>query len=278
MKLLTQENMDNAIVKDVFGVLGAVCWSIQLLPQVILNYRRHSAAGLSPAFMLSWAFAGIPLGVYNIVSGFSIALQVQPQILTALSLVTWGQCHYYERKWSIGKVLAVAGTAGCVLGGIETGLVFALHAGREQGTTWPLTLMAVLAAVLLALGVCEQYLGIWKSRSVEGISFLFCGIDALGDVTSIISVIFGTHLDILGLVIYGVEFVMWMGVFSLGFYLRWHPWLSSKLHRRHHCHDEPSDEPSAAGHGIALHDLPSSTSVFRTASTQTGLHHRVGAA
>lgn len=269
--------MDNTVISNVMGTLGAVCWSIQLTPQIILNYRRHSAAGLSPAFMLFWASAGIPLGVYNITSGLSIALQVQPQILTALSLLTWAQCRYYERRWSLPRVVAVTGSAGCVMGGLEAALVFALRGGIDRGTVWPLTLMAVLAALLLTLGVCEQYLAIWKKRSVEGISFLFCGIDALGDVTSIISVVFERHLDILGLVIYGVEFVMWMGVFALGFYFKWLPWLSNKLRESNRHHRENDAEPSRP-HSIALHDLPSSTSVFRTASGQTEIRHRVGVA
>ena len=45
--------------------------------------------------MILWACAGVPLGAYNIASGFNIALQVQPQILTTLSLVTWAQCCFY---------------------------------------------------------------------------------------------------------------------------------------------------------------------------------------
>lgn len=270
--------MDRPVLSYVFGTLGAVCWSVQLAPQILLNARRRSAAGLSPAFMLFWAAAGLPLGVYNVVAGASVALQVQPQVLTALSLVTWAQCYYYERGWRVGKVLAVAGTAACVMGGVEAGLVFALRAGVDEGTTWPLTLMAVLAALLLALGVCEQYLAIWKNRSVEGISFLFCGIDALGDVTSIISVLFERRLNVLGLVIYGVEFVMWMGVFALGFYFKWIPWLSSKLHRGAQRRSEDDQDSPAVNHGIAMHDLPSSTSVFRTASGQAELRHRAGAA
>jgi len=44
-----------------------------------------------------WAWAGVPLGVYNISEGFNVALRVQPQILTALSLVTWVQCRHYQR-------------------------------------------------------------------------------------------------------------------------------------------------------------------------------------
>jgi len=46
--------------------------------------------------MMLWAWAGVPLGVYNIVSNLSIALQVQAQILAFLSLLTWSQVYYYE--------------------------------------------------------------------------------------------------------------------------------------------------------------------------------------
>lgn len=50
--------------------------------------------------MMLWAWAGVPLGVYNIVEEFNVALRIQPQILTFLSLVTWIQCYYYERvRW-----------------------------------------------------------------------------------------------------------------------------------------------------------------------------------
>lgn len=46
--------------------------------------------------MLLWAIAGVPLGAYNISEDFNIALRIQPQILTTLSLITWGQCFYYD--------------------------------------------------------------------------------------------------------------------------------------------------------------------------------------
>jgi hypothetical protein len=69
----------------------------QLIPQIVINYRRHNATGLQPTMMMMWACAGVPLGVYNIAKEFNIALQIQPQILTFLSLVTWIQCYYYEQ-------------------------------------------------------------------------------------------------------------------------------------------------------------------------------------
>jgi hypothetical protein len=48
----SSSTMENAAVSNAFGVLGAVCWSVQLIPQVVLNYRRHSARGLSAPFMM----------------------------------------------------------------------------------------------------------------------------------------------------------------------------------------------------------------------------------
>jgi hypothetical protein len=202
-------------------------------------------------------------------------LQIQPQLLTALSLVTWIQCYYYERKWSVPKALALVVPVACVMGGIEAGLVFALRVGIRHDVDWPLTLLAVLAALFLALGVLEQYLAIHKHRSVEGISFLFCGIDALGDLTSTISVIFEPKLSVLGLVIYNVEFVLWMGIFACGGYFKLLPCLKRKMQRR-----RSSKAPAVPGRegldadAIAMHDLPSSTSVFRTPSAEHDLRNR----
>jgi hypothetical protein len=73
-----------------------VTWMYQLIPQIIINFRRHNTLGLQRSMMLLWACAGVPLGAYNVMGNFNIALQVQPQILTTLSLITWIQCHYYE--------------------------------------------------------------------------------------------------------------------------------------------------------------------------------------
>jgi len=222
-----------------------------------------------------WACAGVPLGVFNIVSNFNIALQVQPQILTFLSLVTWIQCYYYERKWSISKALAVVLPVACVMGGIEAGLVFALRISIRHGTDWLPNLMAILAALFLALGVLEQYVAIYKQRSVEGISFLFCGIDALGDLTSTIAVIFEPKISILGLVIYNVEFLMWMGIFACGGYYKLLPALRRQIKRRSTGDSARTSNEVGGGDGIAIHEMPSSTSVFRTPSAEHELRGRV---
>lgn len=75
-----------------------------------------------------------------------------------------------------------------LFGGIEAGLIFALQAAKRRGLEWPLILMAVLSACLLAAGVLRHYWDIYVHRTVRGISFIFVGIDAAGDLFSLLSV------------------------------------------------------------------------------------------
>lgn len=185
-----------------------------------MNWRRHDSESLSPIFFLSWAIAGVPLGVYNIADDYNIALQVQPNILIFLSLFTWAQCQYYGRKRPIKSVVAFSAVLGATLGGIEAGLVFALRVANERGQEWAATLMAIVAAILLAGGVLRHYLDMWKTRSDAGISLKFALLDASGDVASLLSVVFQPRLSVLGLVIYGSELVIWIGLIMIVIYYR----------------------------------------------------------
>jgi hypothetical protein len=123
---------------------------------------------------------------------------------------------------------------------------FALKSPARKGFEWPLILMAVLSALFLALGVLRHYVDIWQHRSVRGISFLFVGIDAAGDLTSLLSLcaslrirleevteglmlwrlgcfaVFEPKFDVLGCIIYSVELVLWIGIMTCGIY--YHYW------------------------------------------------------
>lgn len=169
---------------------------------------------------MSWAVAGVPLGVYNISDDFNIALQVQPNILIFLSLVTWSQCKYYGDNWTLKKVSLFSVTTALVLGGTETGLVFALRVARRKGDDWVFTFMAVLAAVLLAGGVLRHYVDMYRTRSDAGLSLRFAVLDASGDVASILSVVFQPNLSVLGLVIYGSELAIWIGLIMVVIHFR----------------------------------------------------------
>ncbi|KAH8903462.1 hypothetical protein BR93DRAFT_918106 [Coniochaeta sp. PMI_546] len=266
--------MDVPTAANTLGTLGAVCWSTQLIPQIVLNYIRHHATGLQPSMMMLWAWAGVPLGVYNIVSDFNIALRIQPQILTVLSLVTWAQCYYYQRGWTVARSFVAVIPVATLMAGSQASLIVGLRILKERHVEWPMTVMAILSALLLAAGVLRHYWDIWIHRTVRGVSFIFVGIDAAGDVFSLASILFQPTLDILGIVIYATEFVLWCGIFLCGGYYNLLPWIQKRLAEESHNTTEDEPTPGHDDHAIAtitLHDLPSSTSVFRTASNSSNV-------
>lgn len=172
----------------------------------------------------------MPLGVYNIADDFNIALQIQPNILIFLSLLTWSQCKYYGDRWSRKRIGMLFTAIAIILGGIEAGLVYALRLAHRRQQRWPATLMAIVAALLLAVGVLRHYLDMFRTRSDAGISLKFALLDASGDVASLLSVVFQPTLSILGLVIYGSELVIWLGLIGIVLYFRlvgWREWKSS---------------------------------------------------
>ncbi|MCJ1304536.1 hypothetical protein MMC08_007349 [Hypocenomyce scalaris] len=165
--------------------------------------------------------------------------------------------------------------------------------------------MAVLSAMFLSGGVLTHYWDIYKQRTVRGISFVFVGIDAAGDLFSLISVFFEPTLNIPGMAIYACELILWLGVFACGGYFNLGPWIRRRGWREGFGWagwyiikppSQPRDIPalstnpsgvqeeegigSDAGPGevesggvqpeaISLHPLPlpSSTSVFHTPSS-----------
>lgn len=244
--------------------------SEQLIPQIVINYRRHNAIGLQPTMMMLWAWAGVPLGVYNIAEGFNIALQIQPQILTLLSLITWTQCFYYERNWSVFRAAMLIVPVACIMGALQAGLIIGVREAKERELEWPSIVMAVASALLLAAGVLRHYIDVYLHRTVRGISFIFIGIDALGDVFSLVSVVFQPTLDVLGMVIYATELVLWVGIFLCGAYYNLLPWLKDGRavtpREASQSMEGNGRDGAAVASGLALHDFPSSTSVFRTPS------------
>ena len=48
---------DNHAVENALATIGAVLWSIQIIPQLVLSYRTKSTKGLSENLMLYAAFS-----------------------------------------------------------------------------------------------------------------------------------------------------------------------------------------------------------------------------
>lgn len=162
----------------------------QLLPQIYLNYSRHHTIGLHQAMMLLWAFAGLPLALHNILSDQPIALQVQAEILTALSLITWAQVRYYSHGWSIGKCVCCLLGLAFVFAAAQLAIILGIKQGSASGEAPEgfIRAMAVLSAASLSAGVLRHYWDIWTEDTVRGISWGFVFLDAMGDLTSLLSI------------------------------------------------------------------------------------------
>lgn len=110
-----------------------------------------------------------------------------------------------SQKWSLARCSAFVTGIAVLFGAVETALVFALKvffpSGLSSGSKltlnkqavkrdlrWPVILMGVLSTALLSAGVLRHYWDIYIHRTVRGISFIFVGIDAAGDVFSLVSV------------------------------------------------------------------------------------------
>lgn len=210
------ETVDNKAA-TVLGTIGTVLWCIQLIPQIIVNYRKKNCEGLPPLMMFLWAASGVPFGVYFIVKKSNLPVQVQPHIFMLLATITWVQCLYYPPVQWARKRLIIIVSAVCILfASIEIALVFPLRIVYNNGTEWPTTFIGAIAAVLLAVGLIPPYFEIKQHHGeVVGINFFFLAMDSGGAIFSIFSLIAqGGKMDIMGIVLYIIVVSMELGIFG----------------------------------------------------------------
>lgn len=92
--------------------------------------------------------------------------------------------------------------------------------------------------------------------------------------------VFQPKLDILGMVIYATEFVLWCGVFACGAWFNLRPWIKQNEKSKHEVRRETGSGNEGTGEGrggneVVLERVGSSTSVFRTPSSVASLRTSV---
>ncbi|MCJ1428388.1 hypothetical protein MMC29_006297 [Sticta canariensis] len=203
---------------NVLGMFGTVLWCIQLIPQIWQNWRLKETDGVPALMMLMWAFSSVPFGVYAVAQNFNIPLQIQPQILGVLSLITWAQILMYTSKWPTWKAMGSAIGLFIILAVVEAGLIFALRGVYRRGARWPVVAVGSIAACLFILSIVPPYFEIRKRRGrVVGINFVFLALDSLGAVFSLFALVAQEHFDTLGGVIYIGVVILEAGIFILHF-------------------------------------------------------------
>ncbi|BGP25596.1 cystinosin/ERS1p repeat protein [Rhodotorula toruloides] len=206
----------NTALENVFGTLGAVCWSLQLVPQIWKSWRKKDTAGLSTGMMLIWFKSGVWLGAYCYTSGLSVPLVVQPQAFCLFSAIAWAQCLVYDKKWKAWKATSVAVFICALAAGIETALIFGTKALQDRGNNKMNQALGIIAAVFIIAGLLPQYWEVYKYRAVIGISLVFLLVDLLGGVFSFLSLIWTPPpFDVLACVSYSGVVALEVGIFVL---------------------------------------------------------------
>lgn len=199
----------------VLGTFGTVCWCIQLIPQIIQNFRYKNCVGLPPLMMFLWAACGVPFAIYFISTRANLAVQVQPCLFLFFCSITWIQTLYYPPiKMNRLKIVMIAVSFLLIGVGMIIGFVLWLRDLYDEGTTWPTLIFGILASILLALGLIPPYFELAKRQGrVIGINFLFLFVDFMGAFLSMLSVVVG-NMDIMGIILYCICMALEIGIFS----------------------------------------------------------------
>ncbi|KAG2011679.1 PQ loop repeat protein [Coprinopsis cinerea AmutBmut pab1-1] len=199
----------NTVAENVFGTLGTVCWTGQLIPQIWKSWRDKSTTGLSEWLMLLWGFSSVFQGAYVIVQKINIPLMVQPQLFGFLSFVSWGQCQYYGHQRTRKVALFVTAAVVLLSAILELALVLAVRPIKNDHTKdMILQFCGIFASILIAVALFPQYWEIYKLKAVIGISLVFISIDILGGVFNDLSLVFKEEFDVIAACQYTVVVVL----------------------------------------------------------------------
>ncbi|CAI4058108.1 hypothetical protein SKDZ_04G3150 [Saccharomyces kudriavzevii ZP591] len=200
------------------ATVATVCWCVQLIPQIIYNWKKKDCTGLPPLMMFLWVVSGIPFAIYFCVSKGNVILQVQPHLFMFFCSISFIQsCYYPPVSMARSKIVLIIATIIAVDVGMEVGFILWLRPLYGKGVKWPDLIFGVSASVLLAVGLLPPYFELAKRKGrVVGINFAFLSIDSLGAWLSIISVILG-NMDIMGIILYSIVAGMELGIFASHF-------------------------------------------------------------
>lgn len=205
--------MKSESTSTALATVATVCWCVQLIPQIIYNWRRKDCTGLPPIMLFLWVASGIPFGIYFIISRGNITLQIQPHLFMFFCAISFIQtCYYPPVSMKRKKIVLIIAAIIAADVGLELGFILWLRPLYDRGITWPALVFGVIATILLAVGLLPPYFELAKRKGrVVGINFLFLFIDSAGAWLSIGSVIVG-NMDVMGIILYSVVAALELGI------------------------------------------------------------------
>ncbi|KAH3670560.1 hypothetical protein OGAPHI_001075 [Ogataea philodendri] len=199
---------------NVLATIGTVLWCIQLIPQIIHNYKRKNTEGLNEWMILLWCLCAPFFAIYFVSEESSIPIQIQPHLFGFFCWVVYLQVLYYPPVSRSRKGIVLrAGLFLVFWVAAEVGFVIPLRRIYQNGTTWPVLVFGILGSILLALGLLPPYYELAKRQGrVVGINFVFLATDLSGALFSLASLAVG-EIDTMGLILYSICASLEIGIF-----------------------------------------------------------------
>ncbi|KIW07233.1 uncharacterized protein PV09_02090 [Verruconis gallopava] len=89
-------NLDIDALSGICGSISIACWIVVFSPQIIENFRRSSAEGLSVVFIITWLIGDIFNILGAVLQGVLPTMIILAVYYTLADLVLLGQCFYYK--------------------------------------------------------------------------------------------------------------------------------------------------------------------------------------
>ncbi|EGG20629.1 hypothetical protein DFA_00490 [Cavenderia fasciculata] len=209
--------MESELAANIFGTAGCILWSVQLIPQVRLNYQRKSTEGVSMICFITWFIGGVILAPYLVVTQRPPSLVLQITLFSVLILVVLLQHFYYDRKVALKRLMIAITIIGIVSVGISCGIYYVLDIFKEYDFTLSLV-VTLLSCLSLAGGFIPAVYDIVSAKSVQGYSRVFIVMDFLGGACSILSLVFIKPFDYLVFASYSIVPIFELSIFVMSFY------------------------------------------------------------
>ncbi|KAI5786464.1 PQ loop repeat-domain-containing protein [Peziza echinospora] len=91
-------NIDARAISGIAGSISIACWVIVFSPQIIVNFRRGSADGLSLVFLAVWLLGDVFNVLGAVLQGVLPTMVILAVYYTFADIVLLIQCLYYRRR------------------------------------------------------------------------------------------------------------------------------------------------------------------------------------
>ncbi|KAL8824517.1 MAG: hypothetical protein Q9191_005009 [Dirinaria sp. TL-2023a] len=179
------------VAANVLGTMGTVLWCVQLVPQIWYNWKQKKTDGLPGIMMFTWATSAVPFGVYAVV-------QVRTPSKKAIHADSREDIDLLK-NFNIPIQVQPQ-----VFGTLSLGPYI-------RGVSWPVTLIGIIAAILLAAGLIPPYFEFWKRGG------------------RVVGIMAQSTFDVLGGILYIIVLLLELGIFAS--HLAWR-FRTRKLHQQ----------------------------------------------